>query len=116
MTATKALVSRLEPLVRLQRRLEKQIVPLEDLQAKEADVRKHIDEILLAAGFESGDSVKVLGYDVRHNERRGRTTLNADKLRGAGVAEIDLQFATEVGQPSTFATVKPAKGATVRAA
>jgi len=116
MKATKALLSRLAPLVRLQRRLEKQLVPLEALQAKEEACRKHIDALLVEADFASGDTVTVLGYDVRHNERRGRTTLNADKLRGAGVAEIDLQFATEVGQPSKFATVKPAKGATVRAA
>jgi hypothetical protein len=116
MTATAALVSRLKPLVTLQRRLEKQLVPLEALQAKEADVRKHIDAILLEAGFASGDRVRVGGYDVTHNERRGRTSLNADKLRGAGVAEIDISFATEIGKPAKFATVKPAKGATVRAA
>lgn len=108
--------SRLGPLVRKQRRLEKQIAPLEELQAKEEACRKDIDAILLEAGFASGERVKVLGYDVTHNERRGRTSLNVDKLRGAGVAEIDIQFATEIGQPAKFATVKPAKGATVRAA
>lgn len=116
MKVSAALVSRLKPLVTLQRRLEKQLVPLEALQAKEADVRKHIDEILLANGFASGDRVRVGGYDVTHNERKGRTSLNADKLRGAGVADIDIAFATETGKPSQFATVKPAKGATVRAA
>jgi hypothetical protein len=110
------LVSRLKPLVTMQRRLEKQLVPLEALQAKEADVRKHIDDILLENGFASGDSVRVGGYDVKHNERRGRTSVNADKLRGSGVPELDIQLATETGQPAKFATVKPAKGATVRAA
>ena len=116
MTVTAALVSRLKPLVTLQRRLEKQLVPLEDLQAKEQNCRKHIDAILLEAGFASGDRVRVGGYEVTHNERRGRASLNADILRGAGVAEIDIAFATETGKPSQFATVKPAKGATVRAA
>jgi len=110
------LIAALTPLVRRQRRLEKQIAPLEDLQAKEEACRKAIDALLLEAGFASGDSVRVGGYDVKHNERRGRTSVNADKLRGSGVPELDIQLATETGQPAKFATVKPAKGATVRAA
>lgn len=116
MKVSAALISRLKPLVTLQRRLEKQLVPLEALQAKEEACRKEIDALLVAAGFASGDSVRVGGYDVKHHERRGRTSVNADKLRGSGVPELDISLATETGQPARFATVKPAKGATVRAA
>lgn len=103
-------------LVRRQRRLEKQIAPLEELQAKEEACRKDIDAILVDVGFASGDTVRVGGYDVRHNERKGRTSISAEKLRLNGVPELDIQLATETGQPAKFATVKPAKGATVRAA
>lgn len=106
----------LPTLVRRQRRLEKQIAPLERLAAKEKATRDLIDALLQRAGVQKGEAVLCLNYEVAHHERAGRTSVNADKLRGSGVPELDIQLATETGQPATFATVKPAKGATVRAA
>lgn len=106
----------LPALVRKQRRLEAQIAPLEALQADEKAVRDAINALLVQAGIAKGEGVTCAGYDVVHRESAGRTTLNAAKLRGAGVAEVDIQFATEVGKASSFATVRPMKGAKVRAA
>lgn len=106
----------LPALVRKQRRLEAQIAPLEQLQADEKAVRDAINALLVEAGLAKGDGVTCAGYDVVHHERAGRAALNADKLRGAGVAELDIAFATEVGKASSFATVRPMKGAKVRAA
>lgn len=106
----------LPALVRLQRRLEAKIAPLEPLMALEKDVRDQINALLLKAGFAKGEGVTCAGYDVVHHERAGRTTLNADTLRANGVPEIDIRFATEVGKASSFATVRPMKGAKVRAA
>lgn len=106
----------LPALVRKQRRLEAKIAPLEQLQADEKAVRDAIDVLLKVAGFAKGEGVTCAGYDVVHNERAGRTTLNADTLRANGVSEIDIRFATEVGKASSFATVRPMKGAKVRAA
>lgn len=101
-------------LVNRQRRLEKQLVPLETLQDKEKATRDALDALLRLGGVEKGHAVLCNGYEVAHHERAGRTSINADKLRGAGVAELDIQFATDTGNPSTFATVKPAKGSKVR--
>lgn len=110
------LAEQLPLLVRRQRRLEKQIAKLKvvELLEKEKAVRDAIDEVLVLAGVPASSAVLCLGYEVAHNERAGRTTVNADKLRGAGVAELDIRLATETGNPSKFATVKPAKGARVR--
>ena len=63
------------------------------------------------------------GYDVRHNERDGQSSLNAEKITeqlvAAGVApELVAQVlmdSTETGDPSRFCTVRPSKGAQVRA-
>ena len=107
-------LEQLAPLVRKQRRLEKLVADAEAAIAQEKAVREAIDKLLVDAGIKSGEAVLCKGYEVAHNERRGRTSLNADKLRGAGVAELDIQFATETGNPSKFATVKPAKGSKVR--
>lgn len=101
-------------LVTRQRRLEKQLVPLEQLAAKEKATRDALDALLRLGGVQSGCSVLCNGYEIAHHARAGRTSINADKLRGAGVVEFDIQFATDTGKPSTFATVKPAKGSTVR--
>lgn len=108
-------LKKLPALVRRQRRLERRLARLEKVQLEEKATRDHIDALLVAAGVEKGQGVTCLGYDVVHNERAGQARLNADKLRGAGVAEFDIQFATERGKPSSFATVRPMKGAEVQA-
>lgn len=109
--ANRPLLKRLPTLVRKQRRLERQATRWERAAAAEKLVRDQIDALLLEAGLAKGQGVTCLGYDVVHNERAGRSKVNPDKLRGAGVAELDIQFATETGQASSFATVRPMKGA-----
>jgi hypothetical protein len=121
-TAYPTLVDSLPPLVRKQRRLEAAIVPLAPLVDDEKAVRAEIDHLLIAAGLAKGDGVTCLGYDVTHCERVGSKRLNQDtlvlKLVAAGLAErlvIEILAAsTETGDPSTWATVKPSKGAKVR--
>ena len=113
----------LPPLVRKQRRLEAQVVLLEPLSEQEKAVRKDIDALLVKAGIAKGDGVTCLGYDVMHVERKGNTTINYEKVIAQLVAGgVDQAFATKVladssetAEPSTWATVKPSKGAKVRA-
>lgn len=114
----------LPPLVRKQRRLEKKIVPLAPLVDQEKALRKQIDELLVAAGLTtSGEGVTCLGYDVLHNQRAGHSALNPEKIVALLVAGgVDQAFAlkvlvdsTETGDPAKWATVKPSKGAQVRA-
>lgn len=111
-----AKLSTLPALVRKQRRLEAKIAPLEPLLQEEKTVRDEIDQLLVAAGVQKGELVTCHGYDVAHHERAGQDRISAERLRGAGVAEIDIQFATTTGKASSYATVKPSKGAKVRAA
>lgn len=106
---------KLPRLVFRQRRLERRVVKLEKLQGQEKACRDAIDALLVAAGVGKGEGVTCLGYDVVHNERRGRTSISAERLRGAGVPEVDIQFATVTGEPSSFATVRPMKGTEVQA-
>lgn len=111
-------------LVRQQRKLEAKIAPLEALQADEKRVRAQIDERLLVLGVASNEGVTCAGYDVVHHERQGAARLNQDVLVEQLVAGgVDREFvqrcleaSTERGQPSSYATVKPSKGAKVRAA
>jgi len=112
----------LPPLVREQRRLEAQILPLVPLVDREKAVRAEIDRLLVAAGIPKNSPVTCNGYDVTHNERKGQTSLNADKIVDALVArdmarEIAVQIVAageETGEPAKWATVKPSKGAKVR--
>jgi len=114
----------LPPLVRKQRRLEAQIVLLVPLAEEEKALRKEIDGLLVAAGIDKGDGVQCLGYDVCHVERVGTSRLNQDALiaelvtngglRREWVDAMILRI-TEVGDPSSWATVKPSKGSKVRA-
>ena len=121
-TEYKTLETDLPPLVRKQRRLEGRIVLLLPLAEEEKAVRKDIDARLIAAGLEKGEGVTCLGYDVLHNERKGHTALNAETIVALLVAGgVDQAFAlkviadsTETGDPSTWATVRPSKGAKVR--
>lgn len=106
----------LRKLVLKQRRLEAQIAPLEELQAEEKELRDQIDASLVAAGLEKGDVVTCAGYEVKHNERAGQSRVDGDKLIAIGVPAIDVRWATVTGKASKFATVRPMKGAKVRAA
>ena len=107
-------------LVRKQRRLEAQLRPLAHLEEEEKAVRAQIDELLVVAGVAS---VTCAGYDVVHNTRAGRESLNADKLKGLLIASgLDAEFvdqvikeATDTGNPAQWATVRPMKGAKVQA-
>lgn len=110
------LADELPRLVRRQRRLEKRIATLkvDELLAREKATRDAIDKLLVLAGVQASSAVLCLGYEVAHNERAGRTSISADILRRSGVPEFDIQLATETGNPSKFATVKPAKGTRVR--
>ena len=118
-----SLVEPLPTLVRKQRRLESKIAAVAKTIVDEKAVRAEIDLLLVAAGLEKGDCVTCLGYDVTHVERVGTSRLNQDALVvhlvAAGLAESRvreiLQTSTEVGDPSAWATVKPSKGAKVRA-
>jgi hypothetical protein len=112
----------LPTLVRRQRRLEAQIVTLGPLLEDEKAVRKEIDGLLVAAGFVKGQTVTCLGYDVTHIVRAGQSSISGESLiahlLAAGVEErvavAVLIKSTETGDPSTWATVKPSKGAKVR--
>jgi len=109
----------LAPLVQRQRQLEAQIVPLAALTVDEKAIRAQIDALLIAAGVEK---VTCNGYDVAHVERAGSQRLNQDvlteQLIGAGFERARvvslLADCTETGEPSSWATVKPSKGAKVR--
>jgi hypothetical protein len=117
-----ALVEPLPPLVRKQRRLAAAIALVAPAVVDEKAVRGQIDQLLVAAGLKKSEVVTCLGYDVRHNEKAGQSSINADKLTeklvAAGmperlVLEI-LAASTETGEPAKFATVTPSKGAKVR--
>lgn len=118
-----SLVEPLPPLVRKQRRLEQKLAAVAQTILDEKAVRAEIDALLLAAGCEKGDVVQCLGYDVRHNENAARSTINPDtlvaQLTAAGLhPEIVRQIvvaSTDVGSPAVYCTVKPSKGAKVRA-
>jgi hypothetical protein len=116
------LTDALPPLVRKQRRLEAQILPLAALAEEEKTIRSEIDGLLIEADIKSNDGVTCLGYDVVHHERAGSTRMNQEvlyaQLVAAGLtkAVVDkiLAEATERGDPSAWATVKPSKGSKVR--
>ena len=117
------LVDPLPPLVRKQRRLAKAIAVVAQAVKDEKAVRQDIDVLLLAAGLKKSELVTCAGYDVRHHEKAGQESLNADtitaSLIAAGVApELVAQVlmdSTETGQLSVYCTVTPTKGAQVRA-
>lgn len=112
----------LPPLVRKQRTLEAKIAPLAPLVEEEKQVRKDIDDLLIAAKIAKGEHVTCNGYDVGHCERKGQTSLNAETLIAEMVAAglnknralLIVTEASETGDPSHWATVKPSKGAKVR--
>ncbi len=118
-----SLVEALPPLVRQQRRLEAKLAKVAQDEKDEKAVRGQIDQLLIAAGLQKSDVVTCAGYDVKHNERDGQSSLNRDKITeqliAAGVApELVAQVlmdSTETGAPSLFCTVRPSKGAQVRA-
>ena len=118
-----SLVEPLPPLVRKQRRLEQKLAAVAQAILDEKAVRAEIDQLLLAAGCEKGDVVQCLGYDVRHFENDARTSINAAtlvvQLTAAGLnSELVTQIiaaSTDTGSPAVYCTVKPSKGAKVRA-
>jgi len=118
-----ALVDALPPLVRKQRRLASKIAQVALAVIDEKQTRAQIDQLLLAAGLQKSDVVTCLGYDVRHNEKAGQTSINqvilTEQLKAAGVAPEVISAvvlaSTETGNPALFATVTPSKGAKVRA-
>lgn len=112
----------LPALVRKQRRLEAKIVPIAPLVDQEKALRKDIDALLIKAGLQRGEGVTCHGYDVTHRDRKGRTSLNPDKIVAQLVAGgVEETFAlqvlvdsTETGDPAQWAEVKPSKGSKVR--
>jgi hypothetical protein len=120
--AYSALTDLLPPLVKKQRTLEAKIQPLTAFVEQEKAVRADIDALLVKAKIPSNDGVVCNGYDVVHHERAGQSRINQDvlvaQLVAAGLTKpvVDkiLVEATERGEPSTWATVKPSKGAKVR--
>lgn len=116
------LLETLPPLVRKQRRLEARIVTVAQAVKDEKEVRAEIDQLLVAAGLQKSELVTCAGYDVLHNERDGRESLNPDKVTAALLAagvdpELVAQVimdATETGEVAKFCTIKPSKGARVR--
>jgi hypothetical protein len=117
------LLATLPPLVRKQRRLEARVAKVAQDVKDEKAVREEIDRLLLAAGLKKSQLVTCAGYDVLHNERDGRESLNPDMVTAGFVAlGVDpeavkqvVKDATETGEPAKFATIKPSKGARVRA-
>ena len=117
-----SLVRALPPLVETQRCLAAQIAAVAQAVKDEKQLRADIDVLLVKAGLQKSDVVTCAGYDVRHNEKAGSTSLNSDKLTEQLVAAgVDREFVaqvlkdcTETGEPSKFATVTPSKGATVQ--
>lgn len=117
------LVEPLPPLVRKQRRLERKLAAVAQDEKDEKAVRSEIDQLLIAAGLQKSELVTCAGYDVMHNERDGRASLNGEmvtaRLIAEGIApELVAQVimdCTEIGHPALFCTVKPSKGAQVRA-
>jgi len=105
-------------LVRKQRRLEKRIATLkvEQLLADEKAARAAIHDRLVAAGIPQKGSVTCNGYDVIRRYQDGFTIVDVDKLRVAGVPEVDIQFASHKSKAKDYAEVKPSKGAQVRKA
>jgi hypothetical protein len=118
-----SLVVPLPPLVRKQRRLEGKIVALSPLEADEKALRKEIDQLLEHAGLKQAELVTCNGYDVTRRGQKGRSTINGVKLLEQLVAaQLDRAVAvkiilasTDTGDPSSWAEVKPSKGAKVRA-
>ena len=118
-----ALVDALPPLVRKQRTLAGRIQKVAKDVVDEKDLRGQIDQLLVAAGLKKSDVITCNGYDVRHNEKAGQTSINQDVLTESLVAAgVDRELvkdlivvATDTGDPSKFATVTPSKGAKVRA-
>jgi len=116
------LVDALPPLVRKQRRLESVISAVAQHVKDEKAIRGDIDALLVKAGLTKGELVTCLGYDVKHNERDGQVSINAELLTEllakAGVERkviaTILKASTQQGEVSKFATVKPSKGAKVR--
>ena len=110
----------LPALIRKQRRLEAQLRPLAHLENEEKAVRAQIDELLVAAGVVA---VTCAGYDVVHNTRAGKSSLDGEKVKALLVASgLDAEFvdqvldqATDTGKPAQWATVRPMKGARVQA-
>jgi hypothetical protein len=117
------LVVALPPLVRKQRKLAAQIAVVAQAVKDEKAVRADIDVLLVAAGLTKGDVVTCAGYDVRHQEKDGQSSINGDvlteQLVAAGVdrdlVASTIASATDTGKPSAFCTVTPSKGAKVRA-
>ncbi len=116
------LVDALPPLVKKQRTLAGKIAQVALAVIDEKKIRGDIDALLVQAGLQKSDVVTCNGYDVRHNEKAGQTSINQDvlteQLKAAGVAPevvaAVLLAATETGNPALFATVTPSKGAKVR--
>jgi len=117
-----ALVSTLPPLVKRQRRLAARIAAVAEAEKDEKALRGEIDALLVAAGLAKSEVVTCDGYDVRHNEKAGSSSLDETKLTEQLVAGgVDRAFiaqvivdSTETGKPSLFATVNPTKGAKVQ--
>ncbi len=117
------LVGELPRLVRRQRRLERQIASIGDAIAVEKQTRQQIDELLVGVGLKKGEHVTCLGFDVTHNERDGRDSINEERLLALlEAAGLDAEYAadlvkaaTDDGKDAKFATVRPSKGAAVRA-
>jgi hypothetical protein len=108
-------LARLPLLVRRQRRLEHLVAKLEKHAKAEKATRDEIDALLVKQGLAHGQGVTCLGYDVVHNERAGRKSIDGCRLRLAGVSDLDIAFATVEGARSSFVTVRPMKGAEVAA-
>lgn len=106
----------LPALVRTQRRLEAKLAPLEQLAADEKAVRAEIDALLVAAGLAKGEGVTCAGYEVVHHERLGNQFISRERLLLNGVDAAVIDNSLDRHKASQFATVKPMKGAKVRAA
>jgi hypothetical protein len=112
----------LPPLVLAQRRHANKIATVAPIVALEKETRSRIRELLEAAGIAPGDGVTCRGYDVKHCDRKGNTTLDEValvlKLVALGVSAADAVTAIEASMKDAerpkWAEVAPMKGAKVR--
>ncbi len=117
-----SLVQTIPPLLKKQRRLAARIATMAEAVKAEREVRAEMDGHLVTAGLGKGEVVTCDGYDIRHNEKAGSSSINETKLAemfvAAGVTRelVDdvIKESTEIGKPSVYATVIPSKGAKVQ--
>jgi len=85
-----------------------------DIEIEKA-ARAEMHRLLVAAGIDAKQYVTCNGYRLTRRKRAGNKSVDADKLRANGVAELDIVLATVQGKEADFVEVDVCKDAEVRA-